>query len=89
MAPGFLPQRVEITVGADAVTADVASIRNCTSTEVVSVSPDARSQFESYQPTTVLAGRTCQAARGRRSARRWRASLASPNVHSDPVLRAR
>jgi iron complex outermembrane receptor protein len=55
-ALGFVPQRVEITVGSSTVTADVAIDPELHYTEVVSVSPDTRSQFESYQPTSVLAG---------------------------------
>ena len=38
------------------MTLDVAVDPELHYTEVVSVSPDARNQFESYQPTTVLAG---------------------------------
>jgi iron complex outermembrane receptor protein len=56
VAPGFTPQRTEITVAAAPLTADVSINPEVHYTEVVSVSPDARNQFESYQPTAVLAG---------------------------------
>ncbi|HXW06064.1 MAG TPA: TonB-dependent receptor [Vicinamibacterales bacterium] len=55
-APGFVPARVELVVGQAPVTRDVAVDPELHYTEVVSVSPDARSQFDSYQPTSVLAG---------------------------------
>jgi iron complex outermembrane recepter protein len=56
-APGYTPLRAEVSVkeGAvppiDAVLAPEVHYR-----EVVSVSPEARDQFASYQPTSVLAG---------------------------------
>jgi iron complex outermembrane recepter protein len=55
-AQGFSPKRSEITVAATPLTADVAIDPELHYTEVVSVSPEARDTFESYQPTTVLAG---------------------------------
>jgi iron complex outermembrane receptor protein len=55
-APGFTTQRTEITVAAAPLVVDIAAPPEVHYTEVVSVSPDARSQFESYQPTAVLAG---------------------------------
>ena len=56
VARGFVPTRAELTVAASAVTLDVNVNPELHYSEVVSVSPDARNQFESYQPTTVLAG---------------------------------
>ena len=55
-APGFVNARKDILVQQTPVTADVSVDPELHYTEVVSVSPDARSAFESYQPTTVLAG---------------------------------
>jgi iron complex outermembrane receptor protein len=55
VAPGFMPARAELTVASAAVTLDVAIDPELHYSEVVSVSPDARNQFESYQPTAVLA----------------------------------
>lgn len=55
--PGFVPLRPEITVGAaPPAPLDVLLAPGVHITEVVSVSPDARDPFESYQPTTALAG---------------------------------
>ena len=56
MAKGFVPARSELTVAPTAVTLDVAVDPELHYSEVVSVSPDARNAFDSYQPTTVLAG---------------------------------
>ena len=55
-ADGFTPHRSEIVVAATPATADIGIDPELHYSEVVSVSPDARNQFESYQPTTVLAG---------------------------------
>jgi len=55
-AKGFVPTRSELTVAQTAVTLDVAVDPELHYSEVVSVSPDARNQFDSYQPTSVLAG---------------------------------
>lgn len=56
-APGFHPARVEVVVKpGESLPCDVALDPELYYTEVVSVSPEARSQFESYQPTTVLEG---------------------------------
>jgi iron complex outermembrane receptor protein len=56
-APGFLPLRVEVVIGAAPPPAlDVMLTPEVHYTEVISVSPNARDQFESYQPTSVLAG---------------------------------
>ena len=56
VSPGYMPGRREITVGSTELKVDAALDPELHYTEVVSVSPDARNQFESYQPTTVLAG---------------------------------
>jgi len=56
VATGFMPARAELRVIGAPVTVDVAVDPELHYSEVVSVSPDARSQFESYQPTSVLAG---------------------------------
>jgi iron complex outermembrane receptor protein len=56
-APGFLPLRVEVVIAAASSPAlDVMLTPEVHYTEVISVSPTARDQFESYQPTSVLAG---------------------------------
>lgn len=55
-APGFHPLRLDAVVADTPVTLEVLVNPELHYTEVVSVSPDARNQFESYQPTTVLAG---------------------------------
>ena len=56
-APGFVPSRPEITVTPDAqVSLDLTLDPELHYSEVISVSPNARDQFESYQPTSVLAG---------------------------------
>jgi iron complex outermembrane receptor protein len=54
VAPGFMPARAELNVTAAPVTLDVTVDPELHYSEVVSVSPDARNQFESYQPTAVL-----------------------------------
>ena len=56
VATGFVPQRREIVVGSTELTVDAALDPELHYTEVVSVSPNARNQFESYQPIAVLAG---------------------------------
>ena len=56
VAPGFVPQRTEINVTTSPVTLDVTAPPEVHYTEIVSVSPEARDQFASYQPTAVLAG---------------------------------
>lgn len=56
-APGLMPLRTEITIGGTApAPLDVLLEQEVHYTEVISVSPTARDQFESYQPTSVLAG---------------------------------
>jgi iron complex outermembrane receptor protein len=56
VAPGFVAARADLTVGQSPATLDVAVDPELHYAEVVSVSPDARSQFDAYQPTTVLSG---------------------------------
>ena len=56
-AAAFMPMRIDVTVGATPpAPLDVLLEAEVHYTEVVSVSPNARDQFESYQPTSVLAG---------------------------------
>lgn len=56
-ATGFMPLRVDVSVGATPPPPlDVLLDTQVHYTEVVSVSPTVRDQFESYQPTSVLAG---------------------------------
>jgi len=56
-APGLMPLRVDVTVGAAAQPPlDVLLAQEVHYTEVLSVSPTARDPFESYQPASVLAG---------------------------------
>jgi iron complex outermembrane recepter protein len=56
-APGYTPLRAEVAVK-DAATAPIDAVLapEVHYTETVSVSPEARDQFASYQPTSVLAG---------------------------------
>lgn len=56
-APTFIPLRIDVTVGATPPPPlDILLAAEVHYTEVVSVSPNARDPFESYQPTSVLAG---------------------------------
>jgi iron complex outermembrane receptor protein len=55
-AQGFSSRRMEVTIGAAATPLDLLVDPEIHFEEVLSVSPDARSQFESFQPTSVLAG---------------------------------
>jgi iron complex outermembrane receptor protein len=55
-AEGYSTRRTDVTVGAQPATINIAIDFDLHFSEVLSVSPDARPQFESYQPTTVLAG---------------------------------
>jgi iron complex outermembrane receptor protein len=55
-AAGFVPLRAEVVVSDTPPPLDVLLHPEVHYTEVVSVSPNARDQFESYQPTSVLAG---------------------------------
>lgn len=55
-AEGYSTRRTEIAVTSAGATLDLVVELDLHFSEVVSVSPTARSQFESYQPTSVLAG---------------------------------
>ena len=55
-AQGYSSRRTEVSVAAAIKPLDVQVDPELHFEEVVSVSPDARSQFESFQPTSVLAG---------------------------------
>jgi len=56
-AAGLMPLRIDVTVGSTPPPPlDVLLDTEVHYTEVLSVSPTARDQFESYQPTSVLAG---------------------------------
>ncbi|MEZ5317896.1 MAG: TonB-dependent receptor [Vicinamibacterales bacterium] len=55
-ADGYLTTRTELTVGTSAPPVDVTLAADPHFSEVVSVSPDPRSAFDSYQPTVVLGG---------------------------------
>lgn len=56
-AQGYLTRRVELTVAAAAVTGLTVTVDpEMHFQEVLSVSPNARSQFEAFQPTSVLGG---------------------------------
>jgi iron complex outermembrane receptor protein len=55
-AEGYSTKRTEVTVGTTPATLNLAVDFDMHFEEVLSVSPNARPQFESYQPTTVLDG---------------------------------
>ena len=55
-AEGYSTRRTEVTVGTTPATLNIAIDFDLHFAEVLSVSPTARPQFESYQPTTVLDG---------------------------------
>jgi iron complex outermembrane recepter protein len=55
-AEGYSTRRTEVAVGTTPVTLSIAIEFDLHFAEVLSVSPTARPQFESYQPTTVLDG---------------------------------
>jgi iron complex outermembrane receptor protein len=55
-AEGYSTRRTEVTVGATPATLNISIDFDLHFAEVLSVSPTARPQFESYQPTTVLDG---------------------------------
>jgi iron complex outermembrane receptor protein len=55
-ADGFLLSRTEITVQATPLTSDLRINPELHFSEVTSVSPEGRNQFESFQATTVLGG---------------------------------
>ena len=54
-AEGYTTRRTEVTVGTEPATLDMAIEFDLHFAEVLSVSPNPRPQFESYQPTSVLA----------------------------------
>jgi iron complex outermembrane receptor protein len=56
-AKGHSARRTEVSVGTTPATLDISIDFDLLFAEVLSVSPTARPQFESYQPTTVLDGR--------------------------------
>lgn len=55
-AEGYSTKRTEVKVGTTPATLNLSVDFDLHFTEVLSVSPNARPQFESYQPTTVLDG---------------------------------
>ncbi len=55
-ADGYSTRRTEVAVAATGATLNLAVDLDMHFAEVVSVSPNARPQFESYQPTSVLSG---------------------------------
>ena len=55
-AEGYTTRRTEVAVGTTPATLDLAVEFDLHFAEVVSVSPNPRPQFESYQPTSVLTG---------------------------------
>jgi iron complex outermembrane receptor protein len=55
-AEGYSTRRAEVTVENTPVTLNISVDFDLHFSEVLSVSPTARPQFESYQPTTVLSG---------------------------------
>jgi iron complex outermembrane receptor protein len=55
-ANGYLPLRSELTVGTAAMSHDIRIDPELHYSEVTSVSPDARNQFDAYQATNVLGG---------------------------------
>ena len=59
-AEGYSTRRTEVTVTPAGTTLDLVVELDLHFAEVISVSPTARSQFESYQPTSVLAGQDLQ-----------------------------
>ncbi len=59
-AEGYSTHRTEVTVTPQGATLNLVVELDLHFNEIVSVSPAARSQFESYQPTSVLAGQELQ-----------------------------
>ncbi|MDP2055583.1 MAG: TonB-dependent receptor, partial [Acidobacteriota bacterium] len=55
-AEGYTTKRTEVTVGTTPATLNLSIDFDLHFAEILSVSPQARPQFESYQPTSVLAG---------------------------------
>lgn len=62
-ADKFMPHRSEVTVSGSSTTADLQVDPEMHYSEVMSVSPNARNQFESYQPTAVLSGQDLEKER--------------------------
>lgn len=62
-ADKFMPHRSEVTVGTAATDQPLALDPEVHFSEVMSVSPTGRNQFDSYQPTTVLAGQDLEKER--------------------------
>jgi iron complex outermembrane receptor protein len=59
-AEGYSTRRTEVQVTPEGTTLDLVVELDLHFAEIVSVSPTARAQFESYQPTSVLAGQELQ-----------------------------
>ncbi len=59
-AEGYSTRRTEVAVTPQGATLDLVVALDLHFAEVLSVSPNARAQFESYQPTSVLAGQDLQ-----------------------------
>jgi iron complex outermembrane recepter protein len=59
-AEGYSTRRTEVTVTPQGATLDLVVDLDLHFAEVISVSPNPRAQFESYQPTSVLAGQELQ-----------------------------
>jgi iron complex outermembrane receptor protein len=59
-AEGYSTRRTEVSVTPPGATLDLVVEFDLHFAEVVSVSPNVRAQFESYQPTSVLAGQELQ-----------------------------
>jgi iron complex outermembrane recepter protein len=59
-AEGYSSRRAEVTVTPQGATLDLIVELDMHFAEVVSVSPNPRTQFESYQPTSVLVGQELQ-----------------------------
>jgi len=59
-ADGYSSRRAEVTVSASGATLDLEVDLDLHFSEVLSVSPTPRAQFESYQPTSVLAAKELQ-----------------------------
>lgn len=59
-ADGYSSRRTEVTIGTSAVTLDLDVDLDLHFAEVLSVSPNPRPQFESFQPTSVLSNEELQ-----------------------------
>ncbi|MGQ0733809.1 MAG: TonB-dependent receptor [Acidobacteriota bacterium] len=59
-AEGYSTRRTEVTVTEGGAALDLVVELDLHFAEIVSVSPNARTQFESYQPTSVLSGQDLQ-----------------------------